>query len=47
MNFPGISRVMEDNVMLFSDQRKVFMVIPKPQASDMKSCEMVFKFVVL
>ena len=26
MNFPGISRVMKDNMMLFSNQRKAYVV---------------------
>ena len=43
LNFPGISRVMEDNVMLFSDQRKSYMVKAKPNSSAMKSYEMVFR----
>ena len=38
LKFPGISIVMEENMMLFSGQRKSYMVNLKLHASGMKSC---------
>ena len=42
MKFPGISIVIEENVMLFSGKRKSYMVKPNPHAYGIKSCVIVF-----
>ena len=47
LNFPDISIQMEDNMMLFSYDRKAYMVKLKLHAPGMKIREMVCKIVVL
>ena len=47
LNFPGISIVMEGNVMLFSYSRKSYMVNLKPHASGIESCKISFQIMVL
>ena len=42
IEIPGVSIVMEENMMLFSNERKSYMVKPKLHTYGMKSCEMVY-----